>query len=235
MLDWLGTEEFRQLFQVYEEATGPHRLYYRLTADGIIPMVLVDHAPGYVGFGDEPTFDTKWHPGKIPPALEDVQMHWQVFNDEYLPSVRRISLEEQGVIPWIRDGLEHDLRLSGMPAMGNREWLFLNQEWRLPSGNKTDVIAVHLPTGRLGFVEFKDMDTPKKRADARRQLATYQTYWQNHREVLIPFFRTMLRAYGSLYGNNEAAVAVISNADARLFFGVAHPAQVVYIEEIQLP
>jgi hypothetical protein len=140
----------------------------------------------------------------------------------WLPSVKRASDEERSVIPWIRRALQDHLALPGMRGMDKSggEWLFLNQEWRFVrddgGGRKSDILAVHRPSRRLGIVEVKD--SRAKRGEAIAQVNEYGRYWQRDAEALAPFFTETLNVMGRLYGNEWASTAVVSEAPAALFF-----------------
>lgn len=140
----------------------------------------------------------------------------------WLPSVKRASDEERSVIPWIRRALQDHLALPGMRGMDKSggEWLFLNQEWRFVrddgGGRKSDILAVHWPSRRLGIVEVKD--SRAKRGEAIAQVNEYGRYWQRDAEALAPFFTETLNVMGRLYGNEWASTAVVSEAPAALFF-----------------
>lgn len=134
------------------------------------------------------------------------------------------------MIPLLRAALEGSLWLKDLGA----GWAFLHQEWRfrdeVGQGKKSDVLAVHLPTGRLGIVEFKSAkaDLP----EARAQVAAYGRYWQRDGAELAPLFSRFLRAQGAAYGNPAAASASVKHVPAALFVGLATPGRSVDIKPV---
>jgi hypothetical protein len=216
-VDWMRSRDFAAYKRLCDKIVGPGRIYFRATGNGIVQIALTDDAPGYVGF--RTNHSDRGHllkPHGTLPGREHLERRWQEFSN-WVTSVRRISAEEQAVIPWIRRALTSGLRLD---EMGDG-WIFLNQEWRFldsdGNGKKSDVLAVHLPSGRLGIVEFKD--ALSKRSEAVDQVAGYRDFWMRDREVLADFFTAQLRAMGNLYGNEEAVAAHVRLIEPVLFFG----------------
>jgi len=96
-------------------------VYFRLTESGVVMIGLHSDAPVYVGFRTEAAY--KGHvlkPSSAAYSLEDATRRWKAF-EAWHPSVRRRSVEEQGVIPIIRSALGEHLHLY---ALGDG-WLFL--------------------------------------------------------------------------------------------------------------
>jgi hypothetical protein len=217
--EWMGTDAYREIVAVHDEAIGPGRIYFRPTDRGLVRLALHDDARGYVGFraqaGDLGYLLT---PSTPIPSVKDLRDRWAAF-EQWLPTVRREAAEEQGVIPWIRRSLSEQLTL---PDLG-KGWVFLHQEWRfLDDGGgplKSDVLAVHLPTGRLGIVEFKSHND---QLDAARvQVQAYAACWNRDRGQLAPLFTTILRAMARAYGNDEAIEAKVTTHAPAMFVGVA--------------
>lgn len=218
-VQWMATQSFHDLVAVHEAVCGEHAdIYFRPTEKGLVRIALHPHAPGYVGFRTHGK--DKSHlltPGSAVPTAPEIEDRLRAF-EEWLPTVRRRSKEEQGVIPWIRSALANQLRL---PDLG-QGWVFLHQEWRfideLGGSRKSDILAVHGPTGQLGIVEFK---SDKSALDeARSQVSDYARFWDRDAAQLAPFFTALLHAMCAAYGNNSAAVTM-STDPAALFVGVA--------------
>jgi hypothetical protein len=117
-----------------------------------------------------------------------------------------------------------------LPDLGEG-WVFLAQEWRFlnpyGTGKKSDVLALHLPTGRAGIVEFKSSEDALD--EARDQVHEYGQYWQRDAATLAPFFTKLIQAMGTAYGNHDAASGRVSTEPPRLFVGVASPERGVRI------
>ena len=105
------------------------------------------------------------------------------------------------------------------------QWLFLNQEWRFQDENgkakKSDVLAVQMPTGRLGIIEVKNSYSGKERA--LEQIRQYGSFWQRDQKELQSFFTDVLNMMGKLYDNQWAMTAQVSNEPAALFFAYPGP------------
>lgn len=216
---WMASDEFREIHEAYESVAGPGGVYFRPTDDGIKVIALLDEAPAYVGVRSKRGVkDHTLSEYLRAPSREDIERIWAGFL-EYLPTICRKSTEERGVIRFIREALRDGLRL---PKMGG-DWLFLNQEWRWGVRAKSDVLAVHGPTGRLGIIEFKSSGEGEAVRRAIEEAKEYAGYWVQDSEALAPFFTEVLRVNASLYGNREAETASVSTEDAALFYGIARP------------
>jgi hypothetical protein len=215
-LRFLASPKFTEIKAVYDAACGPGAAYFRVV-DGVLNAIaLHPNAPGYVGY--RTSQDDKRYvlrPGMAVPTVEAVAEMVAGF-EAWLPTMGRSSTEEQTLIPWLRRALASQLWL---PELGP-DWVFLNQEWRFIGddgvGRKSDVLAVHLPSGTLGIVEAKSR--PQQLSEAREQVQHYQRYWLRDQEELAPFFTDLLRAMGRLYGNAEAARAEVARAPSVAFF-----------------
>lgn len=130
----------------------------------------------------------------------------------------------------LRHALRDELRL---PALGEG-WVLLHHEWRFRAegrrGLKCDLLAVHLPSGRLGIVELKDADS--KLLGAEEQVRGYAALWSRDARELAPVFTQQLQAMGRLYGNTAASLCTLRPWDARLFVGVVGPDVAPRIEEL---
>jgi hypothetical protein len=227
--EWMATPAFGELVAVHRQACGARAsIYFRPTDKGLVRIGLHPKAPAYLGFRmreDESGYLVK--PGSKTPPVSEIEARFKAF-EAWLPSVGRRSDEEQGVIPWLARALEEGLAL---PDLG-KGWVFLHQEWRFVAddgiGKKSDILAVHLPTGRLGIVEFKS--DASKLAEARTQVDDYARFWRRDASELAPFFTTLLRAMGVAYGNKEAALGSVSTEPATVFVGVASPGRRVHVE-----
>jgi PD-(D/E)XK nuclease superfamily len=213
---WMATAEFASLKAAYDSVVGEGGVYFRPTARGVVVISLDDAAPGYVGFRTADDDDGHVLKPRSPtPRVEEVRRRYEAFR-AWLPTVARESREERAVIPWIRAALRNRLVL---PGMGD-EWVLLNQEWRFLDkdgrGKKSDVLAVHLASGRLGIVEAKD--DRSKRSLAADQARAYLEFWRRDAQDLAPFFTETLRTVGQLYGNDLATSASVSTEPAAMFF-----------------
>jgi hypothetical protein len=219
---WMATDDFRELVARHEAALGDRAtIYFRPTDRGLVRIALHPSAPGYVGFRrGENDNGYLVLPERRAQTVEELRTHFEEF-EVWLQTVRRSSNEERGVISWLRLALQRNLWL---PELGEA-WAFLHQEWRFADaagrGKKTDVLAVHLPTGRLGIVEFKSSDS--ERASAQKQVEAYAAFWKRDAEELAPWFTDLIRALGRAYGNYEAAVATVTRQPAALYVGTASP------------
>lgn len=219
-VEWMATTDFRATVSVYGAATeGRGAIYFRPTEAGLSMIGLHAAATRYVGFRTQANDSTCSLRTNSPvPTAVDARERWLAF-EGWLTTLKGSWEEERGVIRWLRHALEHQLWL---PEMGP-SWAFLSQEWRFVddsgAAKKTDILAVHLPTSRLGIVELKD--TSAQLSQARTQVGLYGQLWERHARELAPFFTDLLRAQGLVYGNEAAAVSKVAAASAALFVGVA--------------
>jgi hypothetical protein len=221
ILDYMASPDFAEHVAARDQALGPGRLFYRLTEEGVKMIGLHDEASCFVGFRSDRPGHSHILVARTPcPSQDELRARWQAY-ENYLAQVVRKSLEEQGVIPILRSALLDQLmlRMFGPDwALLAHEWRFLNDDGR---GKKSDLLMVHLPTGRLGIVELKskvsDLD------DAAIQVRDYARFWARDAEVLAPFFSRMLQVQGRLFGNEAATNCVVSTQSARLFVGAVGP------------
>lgn len=228
IVSWMATPMFRELVAVHQAALGSRAtIYFRPTDKGLVRIALHLDAPGYIGFhkraDDE---DNLFRSSDTVPTIPEIRSHFALF-ELWQKGVRRSSDEERGVIPWLRAALTNHLWL---PELGEG-WVFLHQEWRfigsLGAGKKSDVLAVHLPTGQLGIVEFKSHALDL--AQARAQVAQYAELWDRDAQDLAPLFTDLLRALGLAYGNEQAANVVVEAKAAALFVGIASTGKAVRV------
>ena len=228
---FMATQAFRDTVVAHREACGARSaVYFRPTDKGLVRIALHPEAPGYVGLrtgGDDDGFVLRV--GMPLPSVPEIVERLAAF-ESWVPSMKRRSHEERGVIPWVRRALESGLSL---PELGPG-WVFLHQEWRFVDergqSRKSDVLAVHLPTGRLGIVEFKSAEAAL--GEAGFQVRAYGGDWQRDAAELATLFTDLLRAMGAAYGNGEAARATVSTSEAVLFVGVAAPDRRVTIRQV---
>lgn len=228
---WMNTKPFRDIVAIHRKVCGPSAtIYFRPTNRGLVRIALHPRAPGYVGFrkqkGDGSHLVSVHSPV---PTVRDTEERLRAF-ESWLPTVRRSSAEEAGVISWISRALEQQLQL---PAIG-QDWTFLHQEWRFidetGKGKKSDVLAVHCPSGQLGIIEFK---ASERALDAARpRVMHYGRIWDRDAVELAPVFTDLLRAMGKAYGNDAAASATVSRGPAALFVGVASASSGVNISPV---
>ncbi len=220
-LAYMASPAFAQRVAAHDEALGRGRLFYRLTSSGVVMIGLHPDAPGFVGFqSDRPDHHHTVVSATPIPSTDELRARWQAYG-RFLAGVERISREEQGVIPLLCQAMQGKLLL---PLFGP-DWALLAHEWRFLNddgrGKKSDLLMVHLPTGRLGIVELKskvsDLD------DAAIQVRDYARFWARDAEVLAPFFSRMLQVQGRLFGNEAATNCVVSTQSARLFVGAVGP------------
>lgn len=224
---WMATSALRDLVDIHRVACGSKMsIYFRPTDQGLVRLALHPQAPGYVGFRTDAKDKTYLlRPGCLIPWEAMLQERVRAF-EAWLPKMKRASDEEQGVIPWLRAAVDGDLSL---PSLGDG-WVFLHQEWRWTmkgTSQKSDVLAVHVPTGRLGIVEFKS--TKYELSTARQQVDQYAGYWGHQAQELAPFFTDLLRAMGAAYGNEAMCRGRVDAGPAQLFVGVASPQRVVQV------
>ncbi len=214
---WMHTDAFQAYARRCDAVLGAGRVYFRATGSGVVQVILSDDAPGFVGFRtDSKDQGYLRRPGRPLPSDTELADRWRSFR-RWLPSVRRESAEEQVVIHWMHKALRKQLRL---PELGDG-WVLLNQEWRFldgaGKGKKSDVLAVHVASGRLGIVECKD-DSAKRDA-AVEQLELYAGAWTRDRSVLAPFFNSQLHAMAKVYGADAQVSSVtLSEGAAAQFF-----------------
>ena len=215
-LRWLTSPVFAEMKAAYDRAFGPGAVYFRLVGGALNAIALHPNAASYVGYRTsykDRSFILR--PGMSVPSVADLRQRRAGF-EAWLPTVRRVSVEERAVIPCLRRALQSQLWLHELGP----GWAFLNQEWRFHGddgrGRKSDVLAVHLPTGTLGIVEAKSR--PKLLAAAEEQVRQYQRYWLRDQHELAPFFTELLQTMGRLYGNDDAARASVEKIPSKAFF-----------------
>lgn len=127
------TSAVHQTLSRYEHAMG-HPVYLRPTARGLTVLSLDPSAPAMIGVGGvECCID------RLPPAPAFVASATLAYRAK-IEAMTRTSAEERHVIAPIREALAHGLELGG-------GLLFLHQEWRFPTREKLDVLAVDSRTG----------------------------------------------------------------------------------------
>jgi hypothetical protein len=222
---WMASDHFAEMKQLYDRVIGDGCVYFRPTEKGVVIIALDEEAPGYVGFrtGSEDNGHELASGSSVP--LEDELRKRQIEFKRWLQTVRRSSVEERAVISWIRKSLTNRLVLPGMEKF----WIFLNQEWRFIDGSgrgkKSDVLAVQVPTGRIGIIEVKA--SRSQRSTAVGQVKQYAAYWQRDLKELQPYFTEVLHMMGKLYGNHWAFESSVSDEPAALFFACPGPSGMI--------
>jgi hypothetical protein len=218
---FMATPMFRSLVETHRAASrGRGTVYFRPTDEGLVRIALHPAARAYVGFRTHANDDGHVITDFVNlPTLADTEARFAGF-ERWLPSVKRTSDEERGVIAWLAPCLERGLALPDRLDLG-AGWVFLHHEWRFASGGKCDILAVHLPSERLGIIECKS--DRMKLDDAREEVDEYERDWLRDAAELAPFFTALLRAMGSAYGNDLAAMGTVVAGPAELFVGVAAP------------
>jgi hypothetical protein len=214
--EFLGSPEFARTKAAFDEACGRGLIYFRVVDNVLNAIALHPEAPSYVGHRTgHKNYEHILRPDATPPTIDELRERNRAF-EAWLPNVRRSSAEERAVISWLRPALNNHLWL---PDLGPG-WVFLNQEWRFRGddgrGRKSDLLAVHLPTGTLGIVEAKSRAS--QRSEAAEQVQDYQRYWLRDQAELAPFFTSVLQAMGRLYDNPDAAVSSVKPAPSVAFF-----------------
>ncbi len=218
---FMATPMFRSLVETHRAASrGRGTVYFRPTDEGLVRVAFHPNAPCYVGFRTHAKDNEHVITDFVNlSTLPDIESRFAGF-ERWLPSVKRTSDEERGVMAWLAPCLERGLALPDRLDLG-AGWVFLHHEWRFASGGKCDILAVHLPSERLGIIEFKS--DRKKVDEAWAEVDEYERDWLSDAAELAPFFTALLRAMGSAYGNDLAAAGTVAAGPAELVVGVAAP------------
>ena len=221
-VDWLASAKFAEIKAVYDKACGPGAVYFRVVDKAVKAISLHPSARCYLGHRTF-TKDMRYVLKKTMavPDVEELRLRHADVTSWLLDAGQR-KPEEQAVILWLSRALKNCLWL---PDLGP-DWVLLNQEWRFigddGKGRKSDVLAVHIPSGQLGIVEAKSCVAELR--GAKRQVREYARHWQRDAAELAPFFTSQLRAMGRLYGNDAAAEATVADTPAALFVAAPGPA-----------
>ena len=183
----------------YARAIG-HAVYLRPT-DGGLTVISLDHgAPAMVGVGGSGSGDCCI--GALPPAASAVEAAARDYRAK-VAGMGRSSVEERFVLSRIRRALADGLRLRD-------DLLFLHQEWRFPSSDKIDILAIDTASGQLVVVEAKKSeaaatrDRDKKGRTASEQAAEYVAQIALHASECSPFFMRLAAALARVYRNGES-------------------------------
>ena len=118
-----------------------------------------------------------------------------------IASLGRASDEERYALALVRGALSSSLRLPRLDTY------FIHQEWRLPDGNKIDLLGVEPSSGRLVVIELKASEAgarksdPRKGGDAWAQSQSYADTLYRYRDRLYPFFERLGRALARHHGS----------------------------------
>jgi hypothetical protein len=191
------TRAARATLVAYERAIG-HPVYLRPTDGGLTVMSLDPATPAMVGVGGSDSGACCI--GALPPAASSIEAAARDYRAKVAGMVRD-SVEERFVVARIRRALEDGLRLSA-------DLLFLHQEWRFPSGDKVDILAVDTTHGQLVVVEAKKSvsaarDRDKKGRTASEQAAAYVAQITHHAQECSLFFVRLAAALARVYRNGE--------------------------------
>jgi|GEM_PF-398448 len=178
---------------MYERATG-HPVYLRPTDRGLTVMSLDPETKAMVGVG--PAGDCSLQ--VVPPTSADVEAAARAFRDKAGAMKRDSAEEERYVIARIRAALANGLALDD-------DLVFLHQEWRFPSGDKIDVLALDVRTGQLVVIEAKKSEAAALRErdgegrTAAEQAAEYVAQLVAHASECMPFFQRLASAMSRIY------------------------------------
>jgi hypothetical protein len=203
-----NTQGARDTLAMYERATG-HPVYLRPTEAGLTVMSLDPLTTAMIGAGGngDGCIDV------LPPTLDFVELAARAHRGGVAAMVRA-SAEERYVIGRIRAALARRLELDD-------NLFFLHQEWRLPSSNKIDVLALDRHTGQLVVIEVKKSkgaalrERDRKGRSAAEQAEDYVAQLTEHGAECMPFFQRLASALGRMYRPSGEALRVDMVAPAR--------------------
>ncbi len=171
---------------MYERAAG-HPVYLRPTNKGLTVMSLDPRTNAMVAVG--PTASSSLQ--VVPLTRDDVEAAARAFRAK-VDSMARDSGEERYVIASIRAALAKGLALRDDLA-------FFHQEWRFPSSDRIDVLALDVHTGQLVVIEAKESeaealrDRDDKGRTAAEEAAQYVAQLTAHAAECMPFFQPCFR------------------------------------------
>ena len=192
------TPAVRETLNAYERAIG-HPVYLRPTDGGLTVMSLDPGVPAVVGVGGSGHGACI---GALPPTASSVEAAARDYRAKVAGMGRR-SVEEQFVVARIRRALGNWLRLRD-------DLLFLHQEWRFPSSDKIDILAIDTASAQLVVVEAKKSeaaatrDRDRKGRTASEQAAEYVAQLELHASECSPFFLRLAAALAGVYRNGES-------------------------------
>ena len=191
-------DAYRRARALYRNALGGVDVYLRPTDNGFTVLALdAKGCRSMIGVGGRGTKDHLVR--ALPPDPGHVERAVRGYLEKRR-TLRRASHEERYALELIDHALKNHLVLPRGDAC------FVTQEWRLPSGDKIDILAVRPRSRRLVVVELKasaaaaaEYDA-KKGGDAREQAKAYARELYAHRAVLYPFFQRLFRALARHHG-----------------------------------
>jgi len=193
---------------MYEDATG-HPVYLRPTAQGLTVMSLDPRTTAMVGVGAAGGGSLE----VMPPTREAVGIAARAFRAK-LDSMTRPSVEERYVIARIRAALANGLALDD-------DLVFLHQEWRFPSSDKLDLLAVDVRTGQLVVIEAKKSEAAALRErggkgrTAAEQAAEYVALLHAHAAECMPFFQRLASAMSRIYRPSGESIHIDASLPPR--------------------
>lgn len=188
----------RSTLDRYRLAVGSD-VYLRLTADGLTVMSLdVAGCRSMISVGTRGRRDDVLR--SLPPSEQLVASTAAGYVAKR-DGLGRGSEEERFALGQIAGALSHGLRL------GDSDWLFLHQEWRLrlaTGPGKIDLLAFDPLQRRLVVIECKATEAHAGRPDPRgwiasRQADEYAAAIWGGRAELYPFFSELVRSMAAVY------------------------------------
>ncbi|MEQ8717724.1 MAG: hypothetical protein RIE08_08945 [Acidimicrobiales bacterium] len=179
-----ATADVRLFLDRYEAELGSP-VYLRPAERGLTVVPLAPTSPKLVGIGREVTSSSGLSVDPI--ELATAVASWRVEAPR-----AEVKPEEQFSISMMSAALRSRLTL---PLDGV---LFVCNEWRLPSGQRVDLVGVRPEDRRLVVMELKRKDDLLP--SARRQGTAYAEQVAAAGDELLAFFGRLARAMGGLYG-----------------------------------
>lgn len=196
-----NTAAYLRTRELYRDALGGTEVYLRPTDEGFTVLSLdALRCESMVGVGSR---GGREHVVcSLPPCERQVLSAAKGYIDKR-DSLRRKSKEERHALELIGGALADGLQLSP------RSIYFVAQEWRLPSGDKIDILGLDRDARALVVVELKSNegsarhDDAKKSGDAWEQAQRYAAEIFAHRATLYPFFERLARALATAHGGPD--------------------------------
>jgi hypothetical protein len=208
-----NTSAYRATRAMYAAHIGDAGVYLRPTDDGLTVLSL-DHArcASMIGVGARGSSEHRLR--TLPPSAEHAakaSLGYVVKRE----GLRRRSEEERFALRLMAHAFSHALHLPQFDA-----W-FVHQEWKLPSGDKLDILGVEPASGHLVIVEFKRSERDAR--GARQQAEAYAHSLHAHRAALYPFFERLARALARAHDGPLVMQTVTLDPDHTPHVRVAWP------------
>lgn len=208
---------------LYRQALGGVDVYLRPTASGFTVLSLdAGRCASMIGVGGR---DTRQHTIKrLPPERASVEAAVAGYEAKR-GTLGRSSEEERYALDLMTAALSDP---QG-PALPRPDTYLVAQEWRLPSGDKLDLLAVNIRTGRLVVIELKASESAARERDANKggdaweQAVQYASALHDHRTDLYPFFERLARALGRHHGGPRELVNLALDPEATPETAVSWP------------